>query len=69
MLGLLRPFETHSSAFSLNFYGRVIQWLECFVYTEEVGGSSPSSPTICLEVMYELLHPAAILGSIPSVLQ
>jgi hypothetical protein len=25
--------------------GRLTQRLECFVYTEEVGGSNPSSPT------------------------
>lgn len=27
------------------FYGWLVQWLERFVYTEEVGGSNPSPPT------------------------
>ena len=30
-------------------YGRLAQLVERFVYTEDVGGSSPSSPTIAFK--------------------
>ena len=35
------------------FYGWLVQWLERFVYTEEVGGSNPSPPTV-----YNLIIPS-----------
>lgn len=33
-------------------YGRLTQRQECFVYTEEVGGSNPSSPTMCNNIIF-----------------
>ena len=42
--------------------GRVTQWLECFLYTEEVRGSKPCSPTIFLKETQTLLHSVGRLG-------
>ena len=49
--------------------GRLAQWLERLVHTEEVGGSSPPSPTMWLGPCREYGRTPVLLAISPSLIQ